>query len=167
MSISDFATMSQQAGGGEILGALGPRIQRLTALSDEDDGYCLIRSTFPAGVVVPIHSHADRETFYILDGELACGGIDRWFRLADRDVFDVPGALRHGFRNLSGAPASLLFVTTMRMAGFFRDIGRPAATAPRGPPTPAGLQRFSEIAHRYGPWLGSLADNAAVGISLG
>jgi hypothetical protein len=31
--------------------------------------FCLIRSTFPAAVVVPIHSHADRKTFYVLDGE--------------------------------------------------------------------------------------------------
>jgi len=62
---------------------------------------------------------------------------------------------------------SLLFVTTMRMGRFFRDIGRPAATAPPGPPTPADLQRFAEIAHRYGHWRGSLSDNAAVGISFG
>jgi hypothetical protein len=47
----------------------GPRIQHLTALSEADDGFCLIRSTFPAGVVMPIHSHAYRETFYVLDGE--------------------------------------------------------------------------------------------------
>ena len=48
-----------------------------------------------------------------------------------------------------------------------RVAGRPAGPAPPGPPTPADLQRFSEIAHRYGHWLGSLADNAAVGISFG
>ena len=167
MPTSDLATASQEPNPGEFLDVLGPRIQHLTALSGADDGYCLFRGIFPAGAIVPIHSHADRETFYILDGELQGLRGDCWVRLVGGDVFDVPGDLRHGFRNLSGAPVSLLFVTTMRMGRFFRDIGRPAATVPAGPPTPADLQRLFEIAHRYGHWLGSAADNAAVGITLG
>ena len=136
-------------------------------MSDADDGYCLLRGIFPAGVIVPIHSHVDQETFYILDGELQGLRGDRWVSLVGGDVFDVPGDLRHGFRNLSGTPVSLLFVTTTRMGRFFRDIGRPAATAPVSPPTSADFQRLFEIAHRYGHWLGSAADNAAVGITLG
>jgi quercetin dioxygenase-like cupin family protein len=167
MSISDLAAMPKEAGSGQTLDVLGPKIQHLTALSDADDGYCLIRSIFPAGVVVPIHSHADRETFYILEGELQGLREDRWRTLAGGDVFDVPGNVKHGWRNLSGAPVSLLFVTTMRMGRFFRDIGRPAATVPPGPPNPADLERFFEIAHRYGYWLGGPEDNAAVGLSLG
>src|ERR1700737_2320050 len=67
MSLTD---LSKDGGTSEILDVLGPYIQHLTALSDDDDGYCLIRSNFPAGVVVPVHSHPDRETFYILAGEL-------------------------------------------------------------------------------------------------
>ena len=69
-SMSDLATAPKEAKAGEVLDALDPEIQRLTALSEADDGFCLIRSTFPAGAVVPIHSHPDRETFYVLDGEL-------------------------------------------------------------------------------------------------
>ena len=49
---------------------LGPRIQFLTALSENDDDYCLIKGTVPAGVVVPLHSHAERETFYVVGGEI-------------------------------------------------------------------------------------------------
>jgi hypothetical protein len=37
----------------EVLDVLGPRIQFLTALSDNDQDYCLIRGTVPVGVVVP------------------------------------------------------------------------------------------------------------------
>jgi len=165
--MSDRARSSQEANLGEFLDVLGPRVQHLTALSGANDGYCLFRGIFPTGVVVPIHSHVDRETFYILDGELEGLRGDRWVRLVDGDVFDVPGDLRHGFRNVSGTPVSLLFVTTMRMGRFFRDLGRPAATVAEGPPTPADLQRLFEMAHRYGHWLGSPADNAAVGITLG
>ena len=70
MSLSDHAAMWAKAGAGQVLDALGIRVRHLTALTDADDGYCLIGSTFPAGMVVPVHSHADRETFYVLDGEL-------------------------------------------------------------------------------------------------
>jgi hypothetical protein len=61
----------------------------------------------------------------------------------------------------------LLIVTTMRLGRFLRDIGRPAATVEPGPPKPEDLQRLLETVQAYGYWLGSPADNAAVGISLG
>lgn len=158
---------SKAAGPNEPLDLFGHQIQHLTALSDADGGYCLIRSNFPAGAVVPIHSHADRETFYVLAGEPQALWEDHWSTLAADDVLDVPGGVKHAWRNASGAPASLLLVTTMRMGRFLRDISRPAATAPPGPPKPEELQRFSEIARAYGYWIGSPADNAAVGISFG
>src|ERR1700731_1190917 len=78
MSRSILKTTSKKAGAKEILDVLGPHIQHLTALSDADDDYCLIRSNFPAGVVVPIHTHADRETFYIHGGEFQELWKDRW-----------------------------------------------------------------------------------------
>ena len=35
-----------------------------------DDDYCVSIATMPPGVVVPLHSHADRETFFVLSGEM-------------------------------------------------------------------------------------------------
>jgi hypothetical protein len=61
----------------------------------------------------------------------------------------------------------MLCVTPMRLGRFFRDIALPAALATQGPPTPADLQRMVGLAKAYGYWLGGLADNAAVGISIG
>jgi hypothetical protein len=92
---------------------------------------------------------------------------DRWITLGVGQAFDAPGRLEHGWRNGSGGAASLLFVTPMRLARFFRDIGRPLAMADPGPPTPADLQRPADVAQAYGHWLGGAADNAAVGISFG
>jgi quercetin dioxygenase-like cupin family protein len=68
MSPLDLTMTSKAASPNETLDLFGHQIQHLTALSDADGGYCLIRSSFPAGTVVPIHSHTDRETFYILTG---------------------------------------------------------------------------------------------------
>jgi len=151
----------------ETLDVLGPRIRFLTALSDRDNDYCLIAGDFPTGVVVPLHSHAERETFYLLQGEVQGLWENRWTTLSAGDVFDVPGGVKHAWRNVSGASASLLLVTPMRLARFLRDIGRPAALTGGGAPTPTDLQRLFEAARAYGYWLGSPADNSAVGISLG
>ncbi len=62
-------TMTSKVGSPNGILVPGPHIQHPTDLSDAGGGYCLIRANFPAGVVVPIHRHADRETFYILTGE--------------------------------------------------------------------------------------------------
>lgn len=162
-----MAMKSKTAGKGEWLDLFGPQVQLVTALSDENDGYCLLRGTLPAGVVVPLHSHADRETFYILEGDLQGFRRDRWMTLADGDILDILGGVKHAFRNVSAAPVYLLFVTTTRLGRFFHEVGRPVATVPPGPPAPADLRRFLEISHHHGHWLGSPEDNAAIGISQG
>jgi quercetin dioxygenase-like cupin family protein len=119
-------------------------------LSDADDDYALIRSEFPSQVVVPIHSHRDRETFYILAGELEGLWEDRWIKLGAGDVLDIPGGIKHAWRNVSGAPAPLLFMTTMRLGPFLRDIGRPVATLKPSAPDPADLRRLFDTARAYG-----------------
>jgi quercetin dioxygenase-like cupin family protein len=167
MLLANVETMRKSTDANEILDVLGPQIQFLTALSDADDDYCLIKGTIPAGVVVPLHSHVERETFYILAGEIEGLWEDYWISLAAGDVFDVPGGLKHGWRNRSGAPASLVLATTMRLGRFLREISRPLATVSPAPPKPADVQRLVEVAQAYGHWLGSPADNAAVGISFG
>jgi len=151
----------------EVFDVLGPRIRFLTPLSDRDSDYCLIAGVVPAGVGVPVHSHQERETFYVLEGEIE-GLLDkRWITFGVGDVADVPGGLKHAWRNVSGASAQLLFVTSMRLGRFFRDIAVPVALAGKGPPSPADLQRLVGVAEAYGYWLGSPADNVALGISMG
>jgi quercetin dioxygenase-like cupin family protein len=158
--------MMSKASPHEIRDLFGHQIRHLTALSDADCDFCLMRSDFPDGAVVPIHSHADRETFYVLTGRVQALWEDHWDTLVAGDVLDVPSGLEHALRNLSGAPASLLLATTMRMGRFLRDISRPAGAAAGGAPHPEERERFLKIARDYGYWLGSPADNAAVGISI-
>jgi quercetin dioxygenase-like cupin family protein len=50
---------------------LRPSNERLTEISDNEGDYRVLRATLPAGAVVPMHSHADRETFYVLSGKLS------------------------------------------------------------------------------------------------
>ncbi len=167
MSLPNLKATLSKVDGNEILDVLGPLVQFLTGVSDSDEDYCLMRGTVPAGVVVPLHSHAERETFYVLEGVVQGLWEDHWITLGGGDVFDVPGGLKHGWRNVSGASVSLLFVVPMRLGRFFRDIGRSVTMASQSAPGPADFQRLLEIAHTYGYWLGSPADNAAVGLSFG
>lgn len=150
----------------EVLDLLGSRIQHLTPLTEGRDGYCLMQATVPPGVFVPVHAHADRETFYIQSGEIEGLMDDAWGRYGPGAVFDVPGGIRHAFRNMSGTEVSLLIVTTMGMGRFFQRMGRPLAGIPPGPPSPAELRRFAEASLAEGHWLGDVADNAEVGIRM-
>ena len=157
MSITSLKTPSNKANTGEFVDLLGPCIQFLTPLSDDDDEYCLMRRIFPAGVVVPVHSHDERETFYVLEGEIDGLWDDRWGTFRIGDVVDVPGGLKHAWRNASGASASTLVVVPMRLGRALREFGRLAETACQGAPKPADFQRLLEIVGAYGYWIGSPA----------
>lgn len=150
----------------EVFELFGPTIQFLTPLPDDDDGYCLLMGDVPPGVVVPIHSHSDHETFYILAGEVQALKEDHWQTFGAGDVFDVPGGTKHAFRNVSAKNASFLIVTTMALARFLGQVARPIANLPLGPPSNEALHRFAQASLAEGHWLGSAADNAAVGITL-
>jgi quercetin dioxygenase-like cupin family protein len=151
---------------GGVLDVLGPTIQHLTPLSGAGQEYSVLRGQIPPGVV-PLHSHPDRETFYILAGQLEAFKDDGgWRTLRPGDVFDVPGGAKHAFRNGSAATASALVVTTVTLARFFHEVGRPIEAVPPGPPSRDVLQRFAETSLAHGHWLGSVADNAAIGITL-
>ena len=150
----------------DILDLFGPTIQRVIPLSDEDGGYCLLKGVVPPGVIVPLHAHPDRETFYVLVGQLEALKGDSWHTLQVGDVFDVPGGVRHAFRNLENQSVSILIVTTTSLTRFLLKIGRPIANAPPGPPSSEVLQRFAQASLAEGHWLGSVSDNAKVGISF-
>src|ERR1700747_1324647 len=54
----------------DVLDVLGPTIRHLTKLSKSDDDFCVLKGILRTGVMVPLHNHPDRETFYMLAGEL-------------------------------------------------------------------------------------------------
>ena len=130
---------------------VGPQLTYTTPDSSDADDFCLIKVEIPAGVTVPVHSHEDRETFYILTGEL--GGLigTEWSTFLPGMVLDVKDGVRHALRNTSVATTTLLMVTTMKMGQFFRDIGRPYAPGLPSP-TPGDLQHFGKISSDYGYW---------------
>jgi quercetin dioxygenase-like cupin family protein len=141
---------------------LHPVNEYLTDVSGHEEDYCVMRCTLPAGAVVPMHSHADRETFYVLSGKLDALREDRWEELKPGDVFDVRDGARHAWRNSSQAAAIMICVTTNRIGRFLQDISVPA-----GDPSPRDHhQRFLELVRAHGYWLASPEENAAIGLDV-
>src|SRR5262245_57230899 len=66
-----------------------PSNRYLTEVTDGDGDYCVMLCTLPHGVVVPMHSHADRETFFVVSGNPDAFRGDHWETLGAGDVFDA------------------------------------------------------------------------------
>jgi len=114
-----------------------------------------MRGTVPVGAIVPLHAHADPETFIGLTGSLEVLVEGAWTRFGPGDVFHVPGGARHAFRNRSSEAAVTFVVSTARMGHFFREVS--------GPPTPEAIEHFLEVSERYGYWNATPEESAAAG----
>jgi quercetin dioxygenase-like cupin family protein len=100
--------------------------------SEETDGayFCFEVATTP-GFGPPLHRHAYRELFYVLEGtyeftlEENGGGVETIVASAGSAI-SVPPNVAHTFKNASGAPARLLFVhQPAALEEFFEEFGAP------------------------------------------
>jgi quercetin dioxygenase-like cupin family protein len=152
----------------ERLDVLGPTIQFVTDPAGED-GPCIMRGTVPPGVSIPLHSHADPETFLPLSGRLrglVFQGEDfEWIEIRPGVVFHVPGGAKHAFRNEGREEAVMMIASTTKIGRFFRELGAPVAPGlPPAPPSAERVQRFLATSDRYGYWNASPEENARVGL---
>jgi quercetin dioxygenase-like cupin family protein len=153
----------------QLLYVLGPTIQFVSAPQSEDEAPCVLKGVIPPGISVPIHSHPGVEAFFVLSGAVEAfsdeGGKTHWIAAGSGDFIEVPSNAKHGFRNLSHQPVIQLITTTSKLGRFFQEIGRPVTEGvTMSPPTPHELKHFLETARRYGYWLATPEENAAVGI---
>ena len=139
---------------------LRPSNRYLTSLSFPADDYLLIGEV-PVGAIVPFHSHADRETFYVLSGEMNFYDGTSWQVLKQGEFVDVLSNTRHAWRNASESSASLLVATTVRMGGFLQKVSSAANTPAAG----TEKDQFFKLVQEYGYWLGSPEDNESIGLA--
>jgi quercetin dioxygenase-like cupin family protein len=154
-----------------VLDVLGPTVEFLTPPEEAGAVYSVMKGTIPPGVSVPLHSHGDVESFFVIAGTvqvLSQRSDDfEWLTVKPGDFVQVPSNAKHAFRNRSNEPVVQLITTTPKIARFFREIGRPITPGvPPRPPTPDELQRFAQVAAKYQYWNASPAENAALGISF-
>ena len=149
----------------------GTLFEFLTSPAETGSEICLIRGTIPPGVAVPLHSHSDVELFYVLEGSLEAfqlgNGNHGWVSFGPGDVVSIPGNTKHALRNSSPFPSTAMVETTSKLYSFFEEVSKPvdrdrAAKAP----TPEEIQKLLETAARYGYWMGSPEENAAIGLVL-
>jgi quercetin dioxygenase-like cupin family protein len=152
-----------------VLDVFGPTVEFLTSPDEAQGEFCVMRGVIPPGAVIPLHSHDDPEDFYIVAGaqQVLVRGPEgpEWSDAHTGDYVHVPGGTPHAHRNVLGEPAVDLITTTARLGKFFQEAGRPVTGSPQ-PPTPDEIGRFIAVAGKYGYWLGSPEDNAAVGIEM-
>jgi hypothetical protein len=51
-----------------VLDLFGATVEFLTSPLEAEAGYCVMMGTMPPGVSVPLHSHPDVESFFLLSG---------------------------------------------------------------------------------------------------
>jgi quercetin dioxygenase-like cupin family protein len=135
----------------EPLDLMGPTIQFLVPPADGEP--CVMYGAIPPGAVVPLHSHADPETFLMIAGELEGFGDGRWVRVGPGDVYHVPGNVKHAWRNRFDETAIMYLVSTATIGRFFLEVAGKSA------------EEFLAISERYGYWNATPEENAAIGIT--
>ena len=145
----------------------GPTVEFVSGPDDPGADFWVMRGVVPSGVTVPLHSHDDAEDFFILSGTQQVlseseSGL-QWCDVNAGDYVHIPAGIPHAHRNVSDEPAVELLITAARLGRFFQEIARPGATQP---PTSDELADFITVATKYGYTLGTLEQNAAVGIAL-
>ena len=142
----------------------GNWMEPLSPLSEE--AYSVVRGVIPARGGVPLHSHTDAESFYVLSGEVeglvqTTDGLE-WQKLGPGDFIHIPAGVKHAWRNRSSGPVQVLMTCTLRLRHALHEMAENSKL-----PSGAGMQGLLEVAKRYGYWFGSPEENAAVGIALG
>src|ERR1700722_1826125 len=116
---------------------IGPRVEFL--IPPTCGTLSVMRSVFPAGVVVPLHSHADVEAFYTTTGQLQIYSekANDWIAVKSNEFVYIPGDEKHAWRNVSDEDATMLLITTAKMGSFFEEIGMTISGEDRVlPPSP-------------------------------
>jgi quercetin dioxygenase-like cupin family protein len=148
---------------------LGPLVQFVVDPADAGGAFGLIQGVVAPGVAIPLHSHADPEVMFVIDGALEFlqhnGKTGRWLTARCGEIISIPGNVKHALRNSSADNTSLMLVTTPNIYGFFRALANPLnPDAKPAPPTPAAMERLVALAAKHRYWMASPEENAAIGL---
>ena len=154
-----------------IYRVLNIQIQFLAAPDQTGTDISIMRTVIPTDTTIPLHSHADPEIFYLLAGAMEVfqerNGHGEWKKIRSGEMVSIPGGIKHAIRNTSSIPVISLVTTKMELYLFFRTLSRPVTgEAINDPSATNEMDRLFASAEKYGYWLASPQENAAIGIFL-
>ncbi|SEG69211.1 Cupin domain-containing protein [Bryocella elongata] len=151
---------------------VGTLLQFISTPEQSRANLSVMRGWVPAKTVIPLHSHADPEVFYVTEGSMEVFQDDarsaKWQVATAGDVVTIAGGVKHALRNSGSLDVATVLVSQEQLYRFFRELAEPLDPGGSPPaPTPEVMQKLFDVASRYHYWIGSPSDNAAIGIILG
>ncbi|MEO5633594.1 cupin domain-containing protein [Gaiella sp.] len=131
---------------------MGETSTSFLAMGDQtDDAFALVDERAHRGETVPLHRHPDdRESFYVIDGEISFYvGDEPGARVGAGSFVHVPGGTVHGFR-IESETARYLILTTPRHGEFYKAITLPSDTGGLPPRTPVEGALIGKAVGEYG-----------------
>lgn len=145
---------------------VGARFELVARMGTDDADTVLFRTSMAPGKLVPLHSHADPECFYVLGGRIEIfilSNAPGWREVETGRSLLVADGVKHAVRNPAAEPADILMATNGRLARFFFEAGRPVeAGAAFGPPTVEDVERLLRVSRAFGYWNASPAESVAI-----
>lgn len=109
--------------------------------------------------------------FTLREDHLRCfwtGDLPAWQSVGAGDVVTVPCGVWRAIRNHGENSATAFLASGVKLYRFFCELADPIALNTAPPvPTPEVMQKLLSTAARYGLWIGSAAENTAIGLQVG
>jgi quercetin dioxygenase-like cupin family protein len=110
----------------EPLWFLGTLARVLLDGEQTGERFAVIEMLLPHGASPPLHSHAQDETFYILDGEMSVWIGDHTQGCRPGAIAFAPAGVPHSFRVESHTARILVLSTPAGIERYVRALGEPA-----------------------------------------
>lgn len=147
---------------------LGNLLQFLNEPGIGQDDVCVMTVGLPSEAVIPLHSHADPELFFLLQGTLdVYQEATDWSTATAGQLVAIPGHVKHALRNADDGTVRAILISKTGIHDFFRELAQPFDsdfTPNQG--SPKELEALFAAAARHGYWIASPGENAAIGIFL-
>jgi quercetin dioxygenase-like cupin family protein len=134
--------------------ALGSLFERLVTADRTGGAVGAAVVTQPPGLATPTHVHTrEAEAWFVLDGTLTYRAGAELAHLAGGDFIYLSRDVPHAFRITGHSPARYLVLTVPgQLMDLYDEIGVPATARqlPDGGIPPADVERWNELAPRYG-----------------
>ncbi|HEY4047921.1 MAG TPA: cupin domain-containing protein [Acidobacteriaceae bacterium] len=155
-----------------MFAVLGILVQFVSTPDQNRGNLSVMHAGIPPQAVIPLHSYADAEIFYVTEGSMEVyqddGTTSGWQTAHTGEFVTIAGGVRHAVRNPGSTLVMTVLVSERQLYRFFRELAEPLnPDSPPPAPKPEAMQRLFEVAGRYQYWLGSPSENAAIGINLG